>query len=130
MDTGAGADGMDVLQWYGTKREAHAAAATLIERGVGADVEIEPASVDLAAEGIDSQVSHDGARFGVAVLAEDFRRAREVLGLPDAAEVLGDRDDEITRSVRSMWIPVLVAIAVLIVVPLLAFFVTFKLSGG
>ena len=130
MDPQPTADGMNVVQWYDTESEARAAAATLVGRGVGADIETEPASADLAAEGIDSQVSHDGARFGVAVLAVDDRRAREILGLPDAAEVLGDRDDEITRSMRSILIPVLVAAAVLIIVPLLAFFVTFKLSGG
>jgi hypothetical protein len=130
MDPQPTTDGMNVLQWYATEAEARQAAATLIERGVGADMETEPASVELAAEGIDSQVTHDGARFGVAVLATDDRRAREILGLPEAAEVLGDRDDEITRSVRSVLIPVLVAAAVLIIVPLVAFFVSFKLSGG
>ncbi len=124
------ADGMNVLQWYATESEARLAAATLVERGVGADVETEPASLELATEGIDSQVTHDGARFGVAVLADDDRRAREILGLASAAEVLGDRDDEITRSMRSILIPVLVAAVVLITIPLLAFFVTFKLSGG
>jgi hypothetical protein len=123
-------DGMNVLQWYATEAEARQAAATLIERGVGADVESEPASSELAAEGIDSAVTHDGARHAVAVLAHDDRRAREILGLPDAATVLGDRDDEITRTVRSMLIPVLVAAAVLIAVPLLAFFITFKVTGG
>ncbi len=130
MDPQPTSDGMNVLQWYASEAEARTAAATLIERGVGADVETEPASIELAGEGIDSQVTHDGARYGVAVLADHDRRAREILGLPDAETVLGDRDDEITRTVRSMLIPVLVAAAVLIVVPLLAFYITFKLSGG
>ncbi len=130
MDPQPTADGMNVLQWYATDELARQAAATLVAHGVGADVQTEPQSVDLATAGLDSQVTHDGARFGVAVLADDDRRAREILGLPSAEEVLGDRDDEITRSMRSMLIPVLVAIAVLIVVPLLAFFISFKLAGG
>jgi hypothetical protein len=130
MDPQPTPDGMNVLQWYATEDEARRAAALLIERGIGADVENEPAAAELAVEGIDSAVTHDGARFGVAVLAHDDVRAREILGLPDAATVLGDTPEELTRTVRSMLVPVLIAAAVLIVVPLLAFFITVKVSGG
>ncbi len=73
MDPQPTADGMNVVQWYGTESEARLAAATLVGRGVGADVETEPAALDLAVEGIDSVVDHDGMRFGVAVLADDDR---------------------------------------------------------
>ena len=122
------ADAMNVLAWYPSEGEARGAAATLVERGIGADVE--PESIDLAGEGIDGQVTHEGGRYGVTVMADDDLRARQILGLPDASTVPGDRQDEVDGSVRSVLIPVLVAIAVLVTVPLLAFFITFKLSGG
>jgi hypothetical protein len=130
MEPEGTADGMNVLAWYPTEAEARSTAASLVERGIGAEVEVEPQSIELAEEGIDSQVTHDGARYGVAVMAIDDHRARQILGLPDAATVLGNREDEVGHSVRSMLIPVLVAVGVLITVPLLAFFITFKLSGG
>jgi len=130
MEIERSGDGMNVIEWFATEAEARAAARQLLERGVAADVQTEPAPAELAAEGIDSQVSHDGARHGLAVQAADDVRARQLLGLPDVEPEAGDETDEMTRTVRNVLVPVLVAIVVLITVPLLAFFITFKLSGG
>ncbi len=129
MDLEPTSDGMNVLQWYPTEAEARAAAGMLLERGVVADVETEPDSVELAAEGIESEVTHDGARHGVAVRPVDDVRARQILGLPEAGELGADGEEEV-GTMRAMLIPVLVAMAVLVTVPLLAFFISFKLSGG
>ncbi len=63
------------------------------------------------------------------MLPTDADRAREMLGI--AVTTLRDGDaSELTRETRSVLIPVLVGAVVLLVVPLIAFFVTFKLSGG
>ena len=66
------------------------------------------------------------------MLPDDRTRARELLGVPDTPGDEDDEDDshELTQGVRSVLLPVLIGIAALIVVPIVAFFVSYKLSGG
>jgi len=110
---------MIVVDRYPTADEARQHAAALVERGVGATVE--PFEPDEGGGGPDEWV--------VTVMPDDRARARELLGLaPDGLPV--DETDELTRSVRTVLVPVLLGLVVLVTVPLLAFFVSFKLSGG
>jgi hypothetical protein len=107
-------DPMAVVATYETADDAKSQASSLVEHGLGATVE----------------QSGDG-RWTVAVLPGDRSRARELLGLPESpGDDLDDDGDELTRSVRSMLVPVLVGVGVLFLVPLIAFFVSYKLSGG
>ena len=104
---------MAVVVNYDTEADANANAASLVEHGLGAAVE-----------------ANDDGGWAVTVLPADRARAAELLGLPGPEDATADDSEELTRSVRSMLVPVLVGIAVLILVPLIAFFVSFKLSGG
>ena len=111
-------EGMRVVEWYPTQGAARQYAASLVEHGVGAT--IEPGS----------------DRFGVAVLETDIPRARQLLGL-SADEGAGPQSDgeseseaDLAHANRAWLVPVLVAMAVLVIVPLAAFFLSFKLSGG
>ncbi len=105
---------MAVVATYESPDEAKSNAASLVQQGLGAAVE----------------AAGDG-QWTVTVLPGDRSRARELLGIPETPGEAGDDDsDELTRSVRTMLVPVLVGIMVLILVPLIAFFVSFKLSGG
>jgi hypothetical protein len=106
------ADGMRVVEWYPTQGAARQFAASLVEHGVGATIET----------GSD--------RFGVAVLEADIPRARELLGLADDPGAEPETEADLAHANRAWLIPVLVAAAVLVIVPLTAFFVSFKLSGG
>ncbi|HVN50246.1 MAG TPA: hypothetical protein VMT43_02375 [Acidimicrobiales bacterium] len=121
---------MIVVERYASADEARRMAASLVERGVGATVEpVEPTGpVEPAGPaGIDPV-----PQWAVTVMPDDRARARELLGLPPDAGPSEDGDDAggLTRSVRGMLLPVLIAIVVLVTVPLIAFFVSFKLSGG
>jgi hypothetical protein len=107
-------DDLSLLQWYDTSEEAQRAASVLVEHGIGAVVEPAP----------------DIARFGVALLPGDVARGRELLGLPEPESELVDDENVLRRSNRGLLIPVVVAAAVLLIVPLLAFFISFKLTGG
>jgi hypothetical protein len=110
------ADDLTVVGWYETAEKANWAAGVLVERGIGAMVEADP----------------DATRFGVALLPADVDRGRQVLGLPEpqSGPVEDGDEDDLRGSARSMLVPVLVAAAVLVLVPLVAFLITFKLSGG
>jgi hypothetical protein len=111
---------MVVLATYESADVAQARASSLVERGLGAT--IEPADPGSGGP--------NGASWALRVLPDDATRAREVLGLPEVSLDEADEDEELTQSVRSVLIPVLLGIVVLVVVPLVAFFVSFKLSGG
>jgi hypothetical protein len=105
---------MAVVVTYPTAEVANSNAAALVEHGLGAAVE----------------ATDDGA-WAVTVLPDDRTRARELLGVPDPpSEDAEDDSDELTQGVRSFLLPVLIGISVLIVVPIVAFFVSYKLSGG
>ncbi len=107
-------DGLRVLQWYSSADDAQRAAGALVEHGIGAAVERAP----------------DDAQFGVALLPGDLDRGRQILGLPEENPAEADGDAQLRNSMRTVLIPVLLAAAVLVVVPLVAFFISFKLSGG
>jgi hypothetical protein len=107
-------DGLRVLQWYPSADDAQRAASVLVEHGIGAAVERTPTE----------------DQFGVALLPGDVDRGRQILGLPDEATSEDDAMAQLRGSTRTVLLPVLLAAAVLVLVPLLAFFVTFKLSGG
>ena len=109
---------MIVVDRYESVDVARRTAASLVERGVGATVEpVTPDEPDAT------------ERWAVTVMPDDRSRARELLGLRDD-HVDADHDEQLTRSVRSVLIPVLVGAVVLLTVPLLAFLVSYKLSGG
>ena len=110
---------MIVVERYASADQARRMAASLVERGVGATVE--PAS---SGEGDQTE------QWAVTVMPDDRARARELLGLDHGDGPDDGREEELTRSVRAMLLPVLVGIVVLITVPLIAFFVSYKLSGG
>ena len=103
---------MTVIEQYPTAQAAQGQAAFLVERGVGATVE-----------------NDESGAFQIAVLEDDAERAREVLGLVDA-----ERDEptevELIGAARPWLVPVLLVGVALCVIPILAFLVTFKLSGG
>jgi hypothetical protein len=102
---------MTVIEWFDALDDANQAAAALVEHGVGAILE-----------------TGSPPRTGLAVLADDAAWARQVLGLE--AEGNASDSDELRRMSRGWLVPVLVFGLVLILLPLLAFFVSFKLSGG
>jgi hypothetical protein len=111
-------DTMTVLAWYPEEGRARDLARQLVGQGIGATVEPGP---DPGA----------APTWGVAVLAADQTRAREVLGLPEPARTDGvGEGDELRSGARQLWLPVLLAVGALVLVPLVAFFVSFKLSGG
>jgi hypothetical protein len=108
---------MTILAWYDDTTDARSAAAGLVENGLGAVLD-------------DSQPP----RTGVAVLSSDAVRARELLGLEPVTVVGADGEEaeeaELRTMGRSWLVPVLVFAVALVVIPLVAFFVTFKLQGG
>jgi len=100
-----------VIEWFDDPDAANRSAATLVEHGVGAVLD-----------------DTHPPRTGVAVLGDDASRARELLGLVE----VDDHPDEVElRTVSRSWlIPALIFAAALVLVPLIAFFVSFKLAGG
>jgi hypothetical protein len=104
---------MTALQTYPSTEDAERAAASLVEHGMGATV------------GLDSS-----GQWEVSVLADDATRARQLLGVAEPVVSDDENEAELTAHTRSVLLPVLVGAAVLVIVPLIAFFVTFKLSGG
>ncbi len=110
-DDGAAPSDMVVIEWFDAPGEASQAASMLVENGVGAVLD-----------------QDSPPRTGLAVLASDAERARQILGLEDPEPTVGE--DELKSMNRSWLVPVLVFCAVMVVVPLVAFFVSFKLSGG
>jgi hypothetical protein len=109
---------MIVVNRYDSVDVARRTAASLVERGLGATVEpitpSEPGAIE---------------RWAVTVMPGDRSRARELLGLRDD-DPEHDQTDELARSVRGILVPVLIGVVVLVAVPLLAFLLSFKLSGG
>jgi hypothetical protein len=102
---------MVVIEWFDEPEDAHRAASALVENGVGAVLD------------------HDSPpRTGLAVLASDSGRARQVLGLAEPKTVAAEV--ELRASNRSLLVPVLVCCVAMVVIPLVAFFVSFKLAGG
>jgi hypothetical protein len=99
----------EVAATYGTEREARDAAATLLLKGMGAATE--PAD--------------DGDGFCVMVVPGHAAHAAEILGV--RAEPVAEPEP----AGRSQVVPVLLIFgAAMIILPLIAFFVSFKLSGG
>jgi hypothetical protein len=105
--------GMTIIEHYGTPEAAQAQASLLVERGVGATVEPETAT---------------GA-FSLAVLDDDAERARELLGLTPT-ERQEPSEVDLIKANRPWLVPVLLVAVALFVIPVLAFMVAFKLSGG
>jgi hypothetical protein len=108
-------EGLTIVLHTETEAAAQQAATTLVERGIGAEV-----------------VPGGGGetRFAVAVLLADSPRACDLLGVERQQQDDDDTDQQLTRSTRNMLIPVLIGIAAFLIVPLLAFLISFKLSGG
>lgn len=119
---------MVVLATYESVDLAQANASSLVAHGLGATVE--PSDEPPVERSVEPPDAGGGGQWALRVLADDAVRARELLGLPEVARDQTDEGEELTRSVRSVLIPVLVGLSVLIIVPLVAFFVSFKLSGG
>jgi len=107
---------MTEIERHAVEDDARARAASLVSQGIGAEVDGP------------TDASPTGA-YAVAVLPADAERARQVLGL---APVVDDDLDEaqLTSSVRTWLIPVLLLAAAFVIVPIAAFYVTFKLQGG
>ncbi|MEI7592313.1 MAG: hypothetical protein WCK41_03750 [Actinomycetes bacterium] len=102
---------MVVIEWFDDKADASRSATSLVERGIAAVLD-----------------ETSPSRVGVSVLALDVSRACELLGLIPLDDT---RDDAALKRVGRPWlVPVLVFGLAMILVPLLAFFVSFKLSGG
>ncbi len=120
MEAGAqdGTQAMTVIERHPLEADARARAATLVTHGIGAAVD-HP-----------DDASPEGA-YAVTVLPNDALRARQILGVEPPPDDEEDWDaDELVRSSRPWLIPVLVLAAVFVVVPLAAFFITYKLQGG
>jgi hypothetical protein len=105
-------EGMTTVATYGAEDAARDAAASLVSHGVGATVE------------------PGGYGFCVAVLDSDLPRAHQVLGIEPPPAQTEVSEAEMTRSMRVWLVPVLLLGTALLVVPVIAFLVSFKLSGG
>jgi hypothetical protein len=110
-DDDATTSDMVVIEWFDAPTDASRAAATLVENGVGAVLD-----------------DDSPPRTGLAVLGSDAVRARQILGLsePDTPA----HEDELKAMNRSWLVPVLIFGVALVTIPLIAFFLSFKLSGG
>jgi hypothetical protein len=112
MTDSASGEALAEVARFDTSEEARRAAETLVLRGVGAVTE-----------------PRDGpeAGFALLVVPEVAPQAAEILGLSPKAVT----DLESPRPPRPQLLYVLAVFgAALILLPLLAFFVSFKLSGG
>lgn len=110
-------DDMRVVVRYETEDEATSAVKVLTRRGIGALVERESKA--------------DGeAGFEVLVVLGDMERACETLGV-DAPESLSEDLAALSRRRFPDWVLVLIIfIAAMIILPLAAYFLSYKLSGG
>jgi len=107
---------MTEIERHAVEGDARARAASLVSRGIGAEVNRQPDAFPRGA-------------YVVTVLPSDAQRARQGLGLEEAPD--DDVDEaELTRSARPWLIPVLILAAAFVVVPLAAFYIAFKLQGG
>jgi hypothetical protein len=100
----------EIVARYEVDQEARQAVEALTLRGIGA---------------MSEQQAHPQAPFVVLVVPGETNRAREILGLPAVA----NSESEPSRRPQVIWIAG-VFVAALIILPLIAFFVSFKLSGG
>ena len=109
---------MTVIERHPLEADARARAASLVTQGIGAAVDHRP------------DESPEGA-YAVTVLPNDALRARQILGVepPPPDEDEWD-EEELIHSSRPWLIPALVLAAVFVVVPLAAFYITYKLQGG
>jgi len=103
---------MTIIEQYPTAQAAQGQAALLGERGGGATVEAD-----------------DRGAYAIAVLADDAERAREVLGLVET-ERQDPTEGELVGAARPWLVPVLLVGMAMCLIPIAAFFITFKLSGG
>ena len=110
MSDSASGEPLAVAARYDTEEEARRAVETLILRGVGA---------------MSEQRDEPGPPHVVLVVPGETRHASEILGLPD----LGEPEPEPVRRPQLVWILAIFG-AALIILPLLAFFLSFKLAGG
>jgi hypothetical protein len=107
----------DTVAEFATDAEARQAVETLILEGVGATWE--PVGTR------DGVV--DPSSFRVLVVPVDLPKASRVLGLPEPDVV----DDEGEEPLIPEWVYVVAIVgAAMIIIPLIAFFVSFKISGG
>jgi len=107
---------MTEVERHAVESDARARAASLVSQGIGAEVEHQTDAFPLGA-------------YAVTVLPADAERARQVLGLEPVVD--DDLDDaQLTRSARAWLIPVLCLAAAFVIIPIAAFYVTFKLQGG
>jgi hypothetical protein len=105
--------GMSIIERYESLEVAQAQAAYLVEHGVGATIETDGGT---------------GAH-GLAVLSADQGRARQLLGLAEL-DPLEATETDLIRANRPWLVPVLLIGLALFVIPVVAFFLAFKLSGG
>lgn len=110
MSDSANGEPLAVAARYDTAEQAREAAETLILRGIGAMTEVEGGP-----EG-----SH-----AVMVVPAQTGKAREILGLADETEPA----PEPPKRRQLAYVLAIFGVA-LIVLPLLAFFVSYKLAGG
>lgn len=106
-------DGYEVVARYHDEDDANRAAEVLLMRGTGAVVE---------------RQSHD-APFALLVVTGGGPRAREVLGLTPDAPLATEPTPQKRVRPQVVWI-VLIFLAAMIVLPVISFLVSFKLSGG
>jgi hypothetical protein len=108
-------EGYETAAWYEIEPDARAAAETLTLRGVGATWEPSGA---------------DPPGYHLVVVEGDAVRARAILGVaepePDAAAMVERR-----RRERPQWLyALLIVLGALVVIPLVAFYFSYKLAGG
>jgi hypothetical protein len=103
--------GYEIVARYHVEDDAKAAAETLLLGGLGAIVE--------------TQTDHQAA-FTLVVVPDDADRARALLGLPPV-----DKAEPLRPPAKSnlFWIGA-IFIAAMVILPAIAFFVSFKISGG
>ena len=85
-------------------------------------------AASLVANGIGAEVRPGNQGFEVVVLAGEVVRARQILGIEEPEEPADE--EELARSSRGLLVRVLLVAAVFVILPLAAFWITFKVSGG
>jgi hypothetical protein len=110
MSDSASGEPLAVAARYDTEEDARRAVETLLLRGVGA---------------MSEHREGGGPSHVVLVVPEETRHASEILGLPDP----GEPDVPPARRPQLVWILAVFG-AALIILPLLAFLLSFKLAGG
>ena len=118
--TGDAPEPLTVIAVYRAPEAADQAAKTLVAEGIGSVVD---PIADPPADGTDRSI-------GVAVVAVDVDRARRVLGIEPPDDSDEPDAEQLRREGRSMLIPVLLIGLAMVLIPLVAFFISFKASGG